>query len=275
MKRDPSIHIRLSDFRYLLETFGEVNRRNICDFFNAARKLSCDERAIVPVKTNQKQVKALTSSPFQDAIILADILYASRVKARHLGATKIKTTDTQWSSVKELAGIINEWAQRESLQKREAYILFVETGMRHMAKSKRVNYNFMASNLVSKASNIIQDLTDQVAIRQDPNPTGTKEIHDLYVREVAERSGIYQKYDKDPSSMAHFIKAREQADEAGAPYDLYIEAQFWALDFCNGIPNIQHLYGQKGTERLIKYLSENQITLKPKPVADVNWSQFK
>ena len=274
--RDPSIHITISQFRELLETFGEVNDRNICRFFRAASTIACSNRAVIP--TNQKvrkKAKAVTQGTLEDATTLAGVIYAVRQQAKHIGVQMIKPLDTQWVSVKQLVSILNSWAEQTKRDKRQAYVEFVTEGLALLSKNKRNNFNFMASNLVSRASQVFNLLQEKAELKSDNNVNGTKELHDLYVSQVAEITGIYQRYDKDPSIMAHFKAARESADELGAPYETYIQAQFYALAFCNGIPAPRDLYGDKGTSRLIKYLSETGETLKPKTTKSVNWEAFK
>lgn len=75
----------------------------------------------------------------------------------------------------------------------------------------------------------------------------------------------------------HFYNAKLLADSLGIDYETYIEAQFNALAFCNGIPKIQDLYGEKAQQRLLKYMSENNLSLsvKPSQSSKVDWSKFK
>ena len=58
-------------------------------------------------------------------------------------------------------------------------------------------------------------------------------------------------------------------------YETYIEAQFEALSFCNGIPKIEDLYGDKANQRLLTYVPKYNIPLKTHKVEEDVWNKFK
>ena len=69
----------------------------------------------------------------------------------------------------------------------------------------------------------------------------------------------------------------QEAKNLGCDYDTWIEAQFDALSFCNGIPLPEQLFGMKAKERLMKYLYKYNISLDNNPNSqpkDSDWDQI-
>ena len=137
------------------------------------------------------------------------------------------------------------------------------------------NYAFAASRMLKQVDWIINRYEAEYELKNDNYPQETKYIHDLYCGTVAEMTGLNSNYVRDPLQYVNFKKARENADEKGVDYETYIEAQFEALSFCNGIPKIEDLYGDKANQRLLTYVSKYNIPLKTHKVEEDVWSKFK
>ena len=147
VKREPSIHISKSLFRKLWNEIGDkVSEEFVDKFFTRARQYSLDHRSVVGEnKPIRKKAISRTSGSIGDANLLADIIYSTRIQLKHIGVTKIKQTDLQWASIKELVPVVNEFCQKYGFEPRQGYIEFVTTGLKLMAQAKRVNYNFCAN----------------------------------------------------------------------------------------------------------------------------------
>ncbi len=196
---------------------------------------------------------------------------------KHIGVVKVKQTDTQWAQVKALVPTITQFCQSYNLNPRAGYIKFVELGLNLMSKSKKVNYNFCANWMLQKVDWILSTYQAEHILANDDNIEGTRYVHDIYMDNVLERTGIHNTYIKDPVQYINFYKAREVADRVGVDYEIYIKAQFEALAFCNGIPRIDDLCTSKAQERLATYISKNNITIvKPEErVSTSVWDEFK
>ena len=59
-------------------------------------------------------------------------------------------------------------------------------------------------------------------------------------------------------------EARKLADEIGVDYETFVQAQFYALEFCNGIPKIEDLSNDKARQRVINYMAKFNIVSRPK-----------
>ena len=74
-----------------------------------------------------------------------------------------------------------------------------------------------------------------------------------------------------PKCQKDFLKER------GWEFAGFIDAQFEALAFCNGIPSLETLYGEKAVERYNKWLYKNR-SYTPQPVPQVSgslWDSIK
>ena len=83
--REPSIHITKSQFEEILNTL-EVDNFPVEAFFVIARKEAINHRAVlVSNHKNTKRVNNILLASKGDAALVADILYATRIKLKHRG----------------------------------------------------------------------------------------------------------------------------------------------------------------------------------------------
>lgn len=276
--REPSIHITFTKFKEIWNQVDgrKLSNKTLLEIFKMARGYSLDHRSVFT--NNKKQAKKVTnrtSASISDTNLLADIIYSSRIQLKHVGVTKIKQTDSQWMQLKQLVPVVNEFCERYNLKKRQGYIIFVDTALGLMGTSKRANYAFAASWMLKQVDWIINKYEAETELLLDNHHQETKYVHDLYCSTVAEMTGLSNNYVRDSLQYVNFKRARENADEKGVDYETYIEAQFEALSFCNGIPKIEDLYGDKANQRLLTYVSKYNIPLKTHKVEEDIWSKFK
>lgn len=276
MKREPSIHITKSQFRELWNSMGDqVSEAFLDKFFLKARQYALDHRSLISGnKVIQKQAVRRTSSSIGDANLLADIIYSTRIKLKHIGVTKIKQTDMQWAAIKELVPVVNEFCSRYGFEPREGYIEFVSTGLKLMSQAKRVNYNFCANWLHQRVNWIMDVYEAEKEVNSDDSKECTKELYGYYTKEILDRIGISNQYDTNPQEYVWFVRARKLSDEIGIDYETFVNAQFYALEFCNGIPKIEDLAGDKARQRVINYMAKFNIVAR-QATSNVNWDDFK
>lgn len=265
--RNPSIHIDKKTFLALIKKFGIEDTDR---FFNEARKYSLDNRSVTV--TNDKLMKItekVTQSNKGDTSMMADILYSVRIKLKHRGVKKITQNDRDWLQVKNLSKLANQFSKEFELPKREGYIEYVQLGL-----SKISSMRSYISKLISMYETICREYEYKEELRNDTNIQGTLEMHNLFVNKIADRTGIYERLDNIPEKMRSFILARQLCDNLGVDYETFIDAQFAALDFCNGIPTPEQLSTDKARERLNKYLFTHNISVEPKNKKDF-WNKLK
>lgn len=275
--RIASLHILKTDLEKIIQKVGPITLDNLEEVMRIGRSISIENRSLqlTESKKGKESQRRLTGN-VGDANMLADIIYSVRIKLKHVGVTKIKQTDSQWANIKELTQVINDFCEANNLEKRIGYIKFITIGIKLLASSNKPNYSYCAKWLTQKASWVISEYENTQLLENDTNKDGTKELYNSYITEVAERTGIYNYFSEDTTKMVCMLKARELSDKYNADYETFIRAQFTALEFCGGIPRPQDLYGEKASERLIKYVGTNGISLEShKEKNQVDWNKFK
>lgn len=278
--RKPSIHITIDKFSEICEELGiKISDSQLREFFMLSRSHSLDHRSLISVRQSKESyVNKRVSSSIGDANLLADTIYAVRIKLRHIGVVKIKQSDPSWVGIKELVNIVNTFCETFNLKAREGYIEFVTIGFKLMESLKK-NLNYCIT-WFTKNSQLIFDYQEATQlIKNDKYPEETQDILDIYNEKVIRMTGIYNdSYAKNPLEYVNFVKAKQLANSLNISYSIFIEAQFDALSFCNGIPNIKDLWGDKAKERLVKYMSSHNISIRSisKPqFSESVWRKFK
>lgn len=283
--KEPSIHITLSAFielmsrRITTNSFNPGDIKDIKQFFKEAKQYSLSSRSVIQGnnRKTRRKVEQIQQSSIGDANLLADIIYAVRIKLKHTGVTKITQSSSQWRMLKELVSKVNAFCNDFNLNKREGYIVFVEKGMILFKNTKKRSMIAPVNYLNQNYEAIVEEYNSEYSLSHDEDVTGTQEIYDIYTGMVLEMTGIPNSYKNDPKQYINFKYAREEADKVGVDYSTYIEAQFDALSFCNGIPRPEDLSGTKAQERLTRYISKTGIPVRSKsqPSSKIDWSQFK
>lgn len=252
--RDPSIHVTASTLERVLKEQG-IKFKNFDGLVKQLRKYSCDNRSVVVSndKLKREATKRLTSTK-SDTLLLADIIYSMRIKMKHRGVRKINEADREWLQLKELTKLANQFCEEFKLKKRDGYIKYLE-----MAFPKVSSLRAYISKFINMYESICNEFDSMKSLYDDEAPKKTLEVHDYFVNKIADKTGILEIMTTKPEKMLQFLKARNLADELGIDYDVLIDAQFDALDWCNGIPTPEQLSNDKARERLNKYLYENNI----------------
>lgn len=272
-KRSPSIHITKSQFEEILNTL-EVDNFPVEAFFVIARKEAINHRAVlVSNNKNTKRVNNILLASKGDAVLVADILYATRIKLKHRGVRKINESNSrEWANCKKLAEICNTFCEDFKLDTREGFIKYIETGLKRMT-----DYRNVMQRLISMQDNITNQVDAEIELQYSDSKL-TKEIHDYFIGKIAKATGIYESYENKPEKYVHFAKVGEFLKEEGWDYKTFIDAQFESLAWCNGLPDIAQMYTDKAIERYNKYLykNKNKQLLEDEPIVEGSlWDKIK
>lgn len=248
--REPSIHITLSDFKEIAKELGIDDVAN--EFFRIARKRAINSRSIL-VSNNKinKQVNNVLLANQGDAQMVADIIYATRIKLKHRGVRKINQGNLrEWTNCKKLAEICNTFCQDFELPTREGFIKYIELGIKKMPDARG-----LTTRLIGLQDSITEEFSAIKEIQElsSKDKQTISQIQDFYVRQIADRTGIYEPI-KDPGKFTHFIRLYDFLNKKGWNYKEYIIAQFEGLAWCNGIPELSQLTSEKAISRYNKYL---------------------
>lgn len=272
-KRSPSIHITKSQFEEILNTL-EVDNFPVEAFFVIARKEAINHRAVlVSNNKNTKRVKNILLASKGDAALVADILYATRIKLKHRGVRKINESNSrEWANCKKLAEVCNNFCEDFKFDTREGFIKYIETGLKRMT-----DYRNVMQRLLSMQENITNQIDAEIEL-QHSDLELTKEIHDYFIGKIAKATGIYESYENQPEKYVHFAKVGDFLKEEGWDYKTFIDAQFESLAWCNGLPDIAQMYTDKAIERYNKYLykNKNKQLLEDEPIVEGSlWDKIK
>jgi hypothetical protein len=253
-KRSPSIHITKSQFEEILNTL-EVNNFPVEAFFVIARKEAINHRAVlVSNNKNTKRVNNILLASKGDAALVADILYATRIKLKHRGVRKINESNSrEWANCKKLAEVCNTFCEDFKFDTREGFIKYIETGLKRMT-----DYRNVMQRLISMQDNITNQIDAEIELKEDKDPGFTKDIHDEFIKRVASVTGIYESYEHQPEKYVHFLRIHNLMDEKDWNVFQFLDAQFEALAWCNGLPEPSQMYNDKAIERYNKYLYKNK-----------------
>lgn len=274
--REPSIHITKSQFQELLREL-DIKAFPVDAFFSLSSKRALNTRAIViSNKDTKKKVTKVLLASKGDTQLTADLIYAVRVKLGHRGVRKItEFNKSQWSLCKELTSICNQFCEAFGFENaREGFIAYLDIAFKRMGKDCR-NY---LQRLVSMSENVFFYYESQLENKSDDNPELTQYVYNAYNKKIADAIGIVdtEPLENNPEKYQHFFHLRQTIDELNADYDEYIEAQFEALSFCNGIPEPSNMYGDKAIDRYRKYLYRNNKSSKNGPrVSGSLWDRIK
>lgn len=272
--REPSIHITKSQFEEILNTL-EVDNFPVEAFFVIARKEAINHRAVLVSnnKNNTKRVNNILLASKGDAALVADILYATRIKLKHRGVRKINESNSrEWANCKKLAEICNTFCEDFKFDTREGFIKYIETGLKRMT-----DYRNVMQRLISMQDNITNQVDAEIEL-QNSDLKLTKEIHDYFIGKIAKATGIYESYENQPEKYVHFAKVGDFLKEEGWDYKTFIDAQFESLAWCNGLPDIAQMYTDKAIERYNKYLykNKNKQLLEDEPIVEGSlWDKIK
>lgn len=251
--REPSIHITKSQFEEILNIL-EVDNFPVEAFFVIARKEAINHRAVlVSNNKNTKKVSNILLASKGDAALVADILYATRIKLKHRGVRKINESNSrEWANCKKLAEVCNTFCEDFKFDTREGFIKYIELGIKKMDG----NYN----NLLNRLSAMSEKISDlySATLEMEEDSGNAKVIHDYFIKRVADVTGIYESFVNQPDKYIHFVRLDKFLSEKGWDPTQFIDAQFESLAWCNGLPEPSQMYNDKAIERYNKYLFKHK-----------------
>lgn len=263
MKRDPSIHITKLQFEDILSTL-EIYNFPTEAFFTIATKKAINTRVVnITTKKATKQITNTLLATKGDASLVADIIYATRIKLKHMGVKKITQSDTKnWAQCKKIAEACNIFCNDFGLDTRSGFIKYIELGI------NRLNGNYR--NLLNRLPNMLENISLSYQSNGewlDISRTDREVCIDIqkhYVKRIADTTGIYESFEKDTEKMVHFLNLYRLCQKNDWPPYQFIDAQFESLAWCNGLPDISQLYTDKAIERYNKYLYKINHKQQPK-----------
>lgn len=277
-KRSPSIHASKETLLKVIKKLGPIDESNLDQALLLCRRESLDHRSVmVDTMVAKKAVEVRTNSTLGDANLLATVIYSVRVKLKHIGVQKIKQSDSAWGQLKQIVPSINDFCDSYSYEKREGYICFITNAIElFQKKSNNKNYRFFPSWVLSNMDTIIEVYQAKDEISSDRSPNDTLEVYDIYQAVVLNMTGFTSNYKENPVDYVHFVRCKNFIFSINVDPEDFILAQFEALEFCNGIPSLRDLYGDKAQQRLVQYASKHNLSIRREStISNSVWDSFK
>lgn len=244
--RNPSIHIKESDLVYLLDKYGN----DVKKILKYAKKLSCNTRSVSI--TNQQLDKKVTrtiQTNSKDTNLFNNILFLVRQGLKHRGFKKVEENSRDWLILKDITNLANDFCEEYNLPKEKGYKEFCQIGISKMTKFSYPKLKTLYDSICSYYQSIHE-------IEQDDEPFLTKKIHQYYCEIIYKRTGLIQKYDSKPDDYIFFIRVKDECKNLRIKFEDYINAQFYGLEYRNGIPHPAQLIGDNAMQRLNAFLYE-------------------
>jgi len=263
MSREPSIHITEKNLILVLNNIFNAKTIILSNIDKLAKQIltsskpySINSRNVIV--NNQKLEKAtnkLVKSSRLDADVMANLIVNVRRQLKHRGIQQILPNTRDWNLVKSLTKLANDFCNEFELEQREGYLNFLKIGISRMNKFGLVKLTNMYELICS-----VYDSRTQ--IQKDGDSEGTRDIHDYYFKKVLEKTGIPESYIDKPEKYLYFLKVNEESKKLGLKGTLWIEAQFWGLEWNDGKPEPPQLIGDKALERVTKYCYKHKVQAK-------------
>ena len=250
MKREPSLHITKSDLIGVLERLGYEHANKVANqIFKVSKPWSIHTRTItVSNDRMEKKADKMLQSSRRDADLLASLIYARRQHLNHKGVTRIKPGSQAWPSVKEITGHALDFCNEFKIVNRRAgFIKYVDTALMKMAK-------FNLNRIMGLYGPICEAYAAIVEIEMDDDREMTTLLYNIYAGKIIENTGIHDSLEQIPEKYVWFVRARQQSKQLNVSPEVYMLAQFEALDFAKGIPHPTQMVGPQATERVTRYM---------------------
>lgn len=258
MKRDPSLHISLSDLTKVLQETNinnKVGKAQAEFLLMICKPYSISTRTVeVKNKFIEDKVKKLLNSTRLDSDQFSKLIYTVRQRLRHRGITLIRPSSREWPYLKEVTNLALGFCSEFNLPVRKGCIEYITIGISKMNK-------FNVAKFVNLHESICETFLAIKEIEKDSDSELTDTLYKIYSEKILHQTGIFEDFKSEPEKYVAFVRAREQAKNLNVSLEIYIEAQFDALGFANGIPYPSQMYGTKATERLYKYLYKEGLKI--------------
>lgn len=261
MQRSPSIHITKNNLALVLKQVLGLGSNDKTDYNLLAERIlisgkrySLSNRSLVVDKAKLvKSTSRVLLSTRDDAGSFSQLLLSIRRQRHHKGIALIKPGSREWLQIKEIAKLAMDFCNDFSLKRDEGFKAYINLALNKMQKYSLLKFN-------SIHQSICDDYDALQIIKQDITPLETQKVKQVYEKHLGEK-GVFRDYRDSPDKFVCFVKAKEECHKLSVPIDHYVKAQFWGLEWCNGIPDPVQLIGPKAIDRLNRYLAEHNINI--------------
>ncbi|CAB4185355.1 hypothetical protein UFOVP1492_77 [uncultured Caudovirales phage] len=207
-------------------------------------------KALYAMKTTVKKaagIERLGSAEEKWCGMFNSLVTSIRQTQRGTKVRPIQKKDAEYLLLKDATAMALEFADQFQLSENEGLRQFVTIGIRLMERRFAWNkWNYYKLKIHSEFE------ADQV-VRNDDKYGNTATLEKIYLEKVGQYAAGIPITIKS-SERQHLVYARQDADEAGAKYHDWVEAQFEQLSFLNSVPSVTQLHGANALLRYEKYM---------------------
>lgn len=240
------------------------------------KKYSLTNRKVLATN-NKLATKAakITGTDAESTMMMGQVIYNYRRSLKHKGITMIKAGTPQYTILKDITKNVLEFYndfEDHFTSVKDAAIKYVEIANTFMNKT-----SFNITRIPSLHERITNTYQSKLEVMEDKNIEITERAYKAYIRKVIEMTGTLLDDPKNnPSDMVNFTQVSKRCVELKIKPEFYIEAQFFGLEFCNGIPTPAQLTGAKSLSYVQRYkLSQPAEELAKETVNKETVNRFK
>lgn len=257
MRRDPAIHIKLSDLTQVIEdlNYKEMSPKKLAVLIlKNAKKHQLTDRYIqlLDLKSKgRKKAKRQVHEATDDIVGTFNLaLYTERRKINPHGRIRTITRKSrQYNTLRDVALLAEEFVTHFSIPNRlEGYLEFCNIGLSMMRK-------YSLNRFKTYEVRIFEYFESYIKMGEDDDQEGTLKLFEYWKACLEEYAGVTESESaiSDPNTYCNFLLARKQADEMGADYQKWVIAQFEGLAFLDVIPETVQLVGENAYARYLKF----------------------
>jgi hypothetical protein len=240
----------------LSEEMIEQDTSEMVEFLMVNAKPFSLEKRTINV-TNQKVAKEVDKKVSNDKsgfMELAKLILLVRREMKHKGVRMIDMNSPEYSALKRLTQIVNQFADDFNLNFKGAATIYLRLGL-----SKITSFRNYIGKLCDMGESISLEYEAKTMIDNDKFKSETLRIHNIYVGTINVLTGMSDGYIGNYSKYIAFMRVRELCEKYKILPETYITAQFEGLAWTDNFPEPAQLVTEKAIERLNKYLYSKKI----------------
>ena len=261
MRRNPSLHITKSDLeKVLLSIQIEPNMlvgNLVNEIFDKSQPYQLVGRYKTIAKTKAKTKKKIAKSQEVDSRLpKGSVERFNRLlivwRTQNNPYTKVRNItkdDRDYILLKEVALKAYDFAMYFELGVQAGFEQYIQIGLASMRRYRLGAFKSYEKSIYEKFESVRDVDNDDKADKTNH----FYQIWRLAMMKYTELETI-PNLQTDKTKYIHILYARKQADEPGADYELWIEAQFEGLSFMSVIPQLSQFYGDNAKKRYERHL---------------------
>lgn len=250
MDRDPAIHIKQSD---LLKICKEEGVTFPDDFVSAlmvkAHKLKLNHRVIITAKTRTASKVARTAATSDNIVAQFNSVYTGTLRNHDRRITPIHKGTRQYLALKEVATAAHHFAKDYKIKSlTDAFKIYVGLGIILIGINKVTIYRMKGADYK------IRDRHENAEILKGVDPLQTQLAHVAWDRSLKNFHHLSMEVNSD--QLAEIARASQEAQEAKANIQDWMDAQFDRWTFMDSMPEFSQLHGNNAKLVYTKYMAK-------------------